>query len=267
MIEFETRAFLSAAAAIVLCSWSMGVIPADDPQQNGPSNDELEIEKTINALGQQMVNIKPSPVEDVFEVRLESGPILYFASGGEYLFAGELMRVIDGKTHNLTQIRRNVERKALLEEVDPDTSLKFSPSGDVEHVVYVFTDVDDVYSQRFHRNLASYMAEGIEIRYLAFPKDGFQSAAYEKMVSVWCSKDPKATMSKSMRGDRIKLLDCSNPVATHYNLGREMYVTRVPSIVIETGRLIPLYMTAEQLKNTIVQDIQASKEQEALGLL
>lgn len=267
MIKFEIRPFFCAAAAIVLCSWSMEVVPAGDSQQSSPKNDELEIEKTINALGQQMVNIKPSPIEGVYEVRASSGSIVYFATGGEYAFAGELIRVIDGKAHNLTQIRRNVEQKALLEEVDPDTSLNFAPSGKVEHVVYVFTEVDNAYCERFHRNLASYIDEGIEIRYLAFPTDGIQSATYEKMVSVWCSKDPKAALSKSMRGGKVESLDCSNPVASHYNLGRKMYVTRILSIVIETGRLVPIHMTSEQLKNAIVQDIQAAKEQEALGLL
>lgn len=267
MIEFETRAFLNAAAAIVLCSWSMGVTLADDPQQSGPANDELEIEKTINALGQQMVNIKPSPVGGVFEVETGDGTIVYFASGGEYAFAGELMHIIDGKVHNLTQIRRNKQQKALLGEVDPDSSLKFSPSGEVEHVVYVFTDVDSVYCQRFHRNLASYMDEGIEIRYLAFPEEGIQSATYEKMVSVWCSKDAKAALSKSMRGDKIEVLDCSHPVATHYNLGRKMHVTRVPTMVVETGRLVFGNVSSEQLKRIIVLGIEASKEQKALGLL
>ena len=266
MIEFEIRPFLSAAA-IFLCSWSMGVIAADDAKQRVLKNTEPEIEETINSLGQQMVNIKPSPVGGVFEVETSNGSIVYIASGGEYVLAGSLLRFIDGKAHNLTQIRRNVQLKALIGEVDPDTSVNFAPSSEVEHVVYVFTDVNDVYSQRFHGSLAKFMDEGIEIRYLAFPTDGIQSAAYKKMVSVWCSEDPKRALDKSMQGDRIEMLDCSNPVASHYNLGRKMHLTRTPSIIIETGRLVIWYANSAELKKTIVQEIQAFNEQKALGLL
>lgn len=176
------------------------------------------------------------------------------------MFVGELMWVVDGKFDNLTQIRRNERRRLVLEKVDPDTTLKFSPSEKVEHIVYVFTDVDDVYSQRFHRDLNSYMSDGIEIRYLAYPSTGVQSDEFKKMVSVWCSKDPKKALSKSMRGDRIEFVDCPNPVTSHYDLGQEMYVTRVPSIVLETGLLIPVYKDRVQLKKIIIQELQAFED-------
>lgn len=245
----------------------LGQDVAEIPDQKDQKNDETKIKEMMSLLGLEMAGIRPSPVSEVTEVETDFGPFVYFVNGSEYAFVGELMIILNGKFDNLSQIRRYEKRRSVLKEVDPDSSLVFTPSGKVEHVVYVFTDVDDESCRRFHANLDSYLAEGIEIRYLAYPQSGIQSNTYDKMVSVWCSQAPKAAFSKSIRGNRIKKAECSNPMASHINLGLKMNVTRIPGTVVETGGLISGYKTPAALKNAINRHLQLFKQRNEWGLI
>jgi thiol:disulfide interchange protein DsbC len=126
----------------------------------------------------------------------------------------------------------------------------FSPPV-TRYTVTVFTDVDCGYCAKLHRELDSYLAEGIAIRYIAFPRAGIPSQSYDEMVSVWCSADPRKAIGDAKARRPVEPKVCDNPVAKQYEMGRLVGVRGTPTIIMETGDVIPGYMPAAQLRQAI----------------
>src|SRR3990167_7076312 len=67
-------------------------------------------------------------------------------------------------------------------------------------IIYVFTDLDCGYCRKLHHEIAKLNELGIQLNMLAMPRQGVGSPSYNKLVSVWCSKDPKETLEQAMEG-------------------------------------------------------------------
>jgi len=95
-------------------------------------------------------------------------------------------------------------------------------------------------------------AEGIEVRYLAYPRSGIGGSSYKKIATAWCANDPQKALTDTKNGKKLPLNVCSdNPVAEHYALGGQFGVTGTPALVLADGRLIPGYMPTEKLLQTL----------------
>ena len=191
--------------------------------------------------------VRPSPVKDIYALELKGGSMLYGTRDARFLFAGDLYQMGDEDLVNLAELRRSVQRKAILDTVKPDDMVIFSPEGETKAVVDVFTDVDCTFCQKLHREVPRMNELGIEVRYLAFPRKGIGSSSYDKMVSTWCAKDPRQALTDSKAGKPIPAKSCDNPVAWEYELGHQVGVTGTPAIVLEDGSLYPGYLPAEKL--------------------
>ena len=124
----------------------------------------------------------------------------------------------------------------------------FTPKGEVKASVLVFTDVDCGYCRKLHNEMADYHAEGIEIRYAAFPRAGIGSQSYNKIVSAWCADNQQETMTKLKSSQQVEqLINCEHPVDEHYRLGQQLGVNGTPSIFTEDGKLMPGYVPAADL--------------------
>ncbi len=173
--------------------------------------------------------------------------MLYGTRDGRYLFAGDLYQLGDSDLINLAELRRGVQRRALINEVDLKDMVIFAPAQGTKAVIDVFTDVDCAYCRKLHKEVPRLNELGIEVRYLAFPRKGVGSEAYYKMVSTWCADDRQEALTQSKAGKSIPTKNCDNPVADEYALGHEVGVTGTPAIVLEDGSLLPGYMPAEKI--------------------
>jgi thiol:disulfide interchange protein DsbC len=174
--------------------------------------------------------------------------IYYATADAEYLIAG---RVIDLDTRvDLTDQALAGIRKGFLENLDSSQQISFSPAKP-EHELLVFTDIDCGYCRKLHSQIDEYMAEGIAIHYLAFPRAGPGSHSFEKFISVWCAADQQKALTEAKTGAEPAPLQCENPVADQYQLGRELGVTGTPALVTADGTLIPGYMPPDQLKQRL----------------
>ncbi|MNF31627.1 Thiol:disulfide interchange protein DsbC precursor [compost metagenome] len=111
----------------------------------------------------------------------------------------------------------------------------------------MFTDTDCGYCQKLHSEVTELNRLGVEVRYVAFPRQGLQSPAYTEMVNVWCAKDPQAAMTAAKSRQPVTTAQCDNPVAKQYALGQMIGVSGTPAIVLANGKLIPGYQPAAQL--------------------
>jgi thiol:disulfide interchange protein DsbC len=86
---------------------------------------------------------------------------------------------------------------------------------------------------------------GIEVRYLAYPRAGINSEAYNKIATAWCSDTPQQALTDLKNGSRLPTNVCAgNPVAEHYRLGAKVGVNGTPAIVLMDGTMIPGYRPA-----------------------
>ncbi len=199
--------------------------------------------------GQTPDLIEQTPYKGLYEV-VYGSDIFYLSADGRYLFQGDM---VDLKTQaNLTEGRRTKGRLTLMKKASLDSKIRFTPAeGKAQHVVDVFTDVDCFYCQKLHSEMDSYTSEGIEIRYLAFPRAGVGSHSYDKIVSVWCAEDQHSEMTLAKNKQKPKERTCENPVKAHMELGREVGVSGTPALVFDDGTLLPGYVPAVQLKKML----------------
>ena len=200
--------------------------------------------------GQLSINsIEATPLDGIYEVVLSSGEILYGDDSGGFLFIGDsLYQVIPGGLHNLSEERRRQWVAERLAAVPRDEMIIFSPRTEIRRVINVFTDVDCGYCRRLHEDMDYLLSLGIEVRYLAFPRGGEEAGSFDKMISVWCSRDRHRSITQAKRGQNLPVSYCEDsPVLDHYALGNALRVQGTPAIFTPEGQLIAGYGGREYL--------------------
>ncbi len=193
-----------------------------------------------------VVMVHPTPVAGIQGIELEGGTFLYVTDDGRHLFAGDLW-AMDSTLTNLTDTFRNSKRMTQLTRIPKEEAVVFSPKEGIRQSVFVFTDVDCGYCRKLHQEMQAINGLGIEVRYLAYPRDGIGSEAYTKLVSAWCADDRQTAMTRLKAGQSVPARTCANPVADQYRLGRDLGITGTPAIITQTGELLPGYMPAKEL--------------------
>jgi thiol:disulfide interchange protein DsbC len=193
-----------------------------------------------------VVAVEPSQLEGFYEITLANGERVFSLPGLDYFIAGNLFQPTDEGLVNLTELKRDKSRAALIAAISPADKITFSPA-EKKASVTVFTDVDCGYCQKLHREMDAYLEAGIEINYLAYPRAGLGSSSYNKIVSAWCAKDRQDAMTRLKAGKSVESASCDNPVADQLQLARELGLRGTPAIVTESGQIISGYRSAPVL--------------------
>lgn len=196
--------------------------------------------------GMEAQDVQETALPGLYEVAIGSS-VAYVSKDGRYILQGDLYDLDENA--NLTEKRRSTARVEMLDRVDPDTMIVFSPGGDaVKHTVTIFTDIDCGYCRQFHRDIAKVNALGIEVHYLAYPRTGPDTESWYKAEKVWCAEDRKAALTDAKLGGRVPEEDCdSAPVESHYDLGNLVGVRGTPSIFAANGQQLGGYLTPDEL--------------------
>lgn len=214
---------------------------------------EEVIKQKLQAAGRDIPIsvVRPSVVENIYEVELNSGEIFYSTSDGGYLFSGDLYQVAPQGFKNVTEEGRMQARAQQIQSLDEKTLLIFPAEGEKKGQITVFTDVDCGYCRKLHQEVPELNKMGISVRYMAFPRAGLDSDVYRTMVSIWCSDNPQEALTRAKQGESIASKACSNPVAAQYQLGQKLGVNGTPAIFLDDGRLLPGYMPAARIATTL----------------
>jgi thiol:disulfide interchange protein DsbC len=218
-------------------------------------SDELLITSKINAVlpeGMSVQSIKKSKIENLFVVDIGDLQPIYASKDGEFFFYGELYAVNGNMLLNTTKDEISSKRKSILEkELSEDDFISFK-SEDEKYRVIIFTDVDCGYCRKFHNEIKDFNNLGITVDYVAFPRSGLNSDSYNKIVTAWCSNDPKNTLTKMKQGIDVNLSTCQdNPIESHYLLGQKIGITGTPAIIKSNGELLPGYLPPAELLNRL----------------
>ena len=95
--------------------------------------------------------------------------------------------------------------------------------------------------------ISQYLQEGIEVRYMTFPRTGLNTPSYDKAVDVWCADNRRVALTRAKRGQPVPQRTCNNPVKQQMALGRRFGVSGTPAILLEDGEMLPGYRPAKAL--------------------
>lgn len=187
--------------------------------------------------------------------KIQRGAIVaYISADGRYLMQGDMIDL--DEQVNLTELARNSARRELMDTLGDGQVIAFRPA-EVKHTVTIFTDVECGYCRRLHSQIDDYLAQGIEVRYLLYPRNGPASRAWNTSEDVWCSSDRHSALTAAKLDREFETKQCdASIVQDHYVLGQEVGLTGTPAIVLEDGELIGGYLPADQLVLRLEQKVQ-----------
>lgn len=234
--------------AVQACGWLLASLVASFAMaEDEPASSAIETKIRNLAPGVSSIAISETPIDGILQVQVDN-EIYYASDDARYLVIGRIMD-LDTRV-NLTDQAKSALRKDALANLDVEQQISFSPA-EPKHELLVFTDIDCGYCRKLHNQIEEYMAEGIAIHYLAFPRAGAGSHSFEKFVSVWCSDDQQGALTLAKAGEEPEPLQCDNPINDQYQLGLSIGITGTPAMVTGDGTLIPGYMPPAQLKQRL----------------
>jgi len=244
-LPLSIRYLIAGIAAMAVFS----IVPA--AAQEADENLEkvrLQVGAMFDMINAEDVNV--SPIDGWYTIH-KGSIVAYISADGRYLLQGDL---IDLQTNvNMSEVVRNDSRRELMAAVNDDDVISFSPA-DVKYTVSVFTDVECTYCRRLHSQIDEYLAHGIEVRYLLYPRNGPTSRAWTTAEEVWCSNDRNDALTAAKTDRKFASTDCdATIVQDHYALGHEVGLNGTPAIVFEDGTLISGYLPPDQLKARLDQ--------------
>jgi len=197
--------------------------------------------------------VEPTPIKGLYLIRIDGTQFIYVSESGEYVISGDMYRARPGLFVPVKDLAAASLRKRLMGSIAKEDTIVFSPSGETKAVLYVFTDVDCHYCRKLHNESVPELNEnGVEVRYLAYPRAGLDSDSFRKVASAWCAKDKSAALTALKRMKPIAENVCDdNPVAAQFSLGHKVGVTGTPALVMEDGTLMPGYRPAQELLKII----------------
>ncbi len=195
-------------------------------------------------------SLAPSQIPGLQEVVIP-GAIFYISDDGKYLVQGHLINIEAKK--DITEEKLAALRLKALEGVGKDNMIIFKAEKS-KYTVSIFTDIDCGYCRKLHSEMDQYLAAGISIQYLFFPRAGKGSESYDKAVSVWCAKDRKKALTAAKLDTDPEKKTCDNPIDKHMELA-DIFETRgTPMIITEKGNVLPGYVPADKLLKALASE-------------
>jgi thiol:disulfide interchange protein DsbC len=186
-----------------------------------------------------------SPVDGWYTIQ-KGSIVAYISTNGRYLLQGDLIDL--DQNVNMSEVARNQSRRELMASVKNEDVILFSPA-EKKYSVSVFTDVDCTYCRRLHAQIDEYLAHGIEVRYLMYPRNGPTSHAWTTAEHVWCASDRNSALTAAKNDQKFAFSNCdASIVQSQYQMGQDVGLSGTPAIVLDDGTLISGYLPPDQLK-------------------
>jgi thiol:disulfide interchange protein DsbC len=221
---------------------------ADEPAQPAKAgkNEDIRAQLAKKLPGAKPEDIRPTPIPGLYELTMGSTSAFITADGKYSIYDGDLYEM--ATKSNLSEIRRNEFRVKALAGLKESDTIVFASPVSTKHTVTVFVDVDCGYCRKLHSEIAELNKLGIRVRYTAYPRSGPGTPSWEKMETVWCSKNRRDALTKVQLDEDIGSAKCgTTPVASQYKLGEEMGVNGTPAIFTEAGDYIGGYLPPQKL--------------------
>jgi thiol:disulfide interchange protein DsbC len=198
--------------------------------------------------GVEPEHIFESPIAGWYEVR-RGAIIAYISADGRYLLQGDMIDL--DQQINLSENSRNEARVEMMSSVPDEDLIVFTPD-EIKYTISVFTDVDCTYCRRLHSQMDEYLAEGIQVRYFLYPRNGPATASWTKAEQVWCADDRQDAITQAKLDKSFDSHDCNaSIISAHFAMGKDIGLRGTPAIVAQDGTLFSGYLPPAQLTEAL----------------
>jgi len=227
---------------LFLCA-SLCSVAADAASNNGVTAADKKVvaaalAKLSKTTGKTFTasDIKITPIHGLLQITADMN-VFYVSKDGKYIISGEVIDLAkDKESWSLTEMAMRDVRKKALSEQDVKDMIVFPAKPPQLGIVTVFTDIDCQYCRKLQSHIKDYTDAGLEIRYMAFPRQGPGSPSFEKAITVWCSDNKPRDLTLAKEGKDLPKNLCKNkPVEKQFELGRRMGVNGTPTMFLENG--------------------------------
>jgi thiol:disulfide interchange protein DsbC len=235
---------LLAASLLFLMQPSLG----DDSAVDAAVEEQLRTAFGDPAIGLDVLGVEHSELPGLYRVEIDQGPVIYATADGGYFIVGDLYSVGASGLVNLGEQRRSDARREAVAAVPVEDTIIFPAEGETQSYLTVFTDVSCFYCQKLHKEVPELNRRGVEVRYLAYPRQGVGSEGFRQLASAWCADDRQGTLTAFKNRETLEENVCpGNPIAQQFELGQQLGVRGTPAIITPEGEMIPGYRNAEDL--------------------
>ncbi|MBO3274880.1 bifunctional protein-disulfide isomerase/oxidoreductase DsbC [Pseudomonas schmalbachii] len=212
------------------------------------------IRNTLHSLQPDLPieSISASPLQGIYQVQLKGGRVLYASADGQFVVQGNIYQVKDGQPVNLTEKAESASIAKTINAIPAKDMVVFPAKGETKGHITVFTDTTCPYCQKLHSEVPELNKRGIEVRYLAFPRQGPNSSGDQQLQAIWCSKDRQAALNDMFSEKEVKAAKCDNPVDKQFELGQMVGVQGTPAIILADGQMLPGYQSAGQIAKLVL---------------
>ena len=253
MNRIHTQAFKYSLAVICAAVLSAQVLAGEVSEDLQQVRDKVA--GMFDSIEPEHVNA--SPVDGWYTIQ-KGSIIAYITEDGRYMLQGDLID-LDNQV-NLTEASRSQSRRDLMASVTEDSAITFSPT-ETKYSVSVFTDIECTYCRRLHSQIDEYLAHGIEVRYLLYPRNGPASRSWNTSEEVWCAADRHNALTMAKLDRKFETTSCdASVVQDHYVMGQAVGLSGTPAIVLDNGTLISGYLPPDALRLRLEQETVAPAE-------
>ncbi len=251
--NFTKAALLALAVAITGCNSNNTEAKQNQPTTNkntGTLESDATVVKAIednlkaSGIEQKILSAVPTSMDNIYWVNAEGAPAFYSDKEGRHIILGQILEVGQPQPIEISSELTAKAAKEKLATVPKDEMIIYPAKGETKAVIYSFTDADCPYCTKMHSEMDQLNAEGIEVRYLAWPRS---QSSVPKMEAIWCSDDPKSAMDKAKKGEPLPTPKCDSPVQSHIELGLSLGVSGTPAVFTESGVQIGGYLPAKEM--------------------
>lgn len=231
--------------------------PAVAPAQPEALEKEEIVRVFRQVLGDKKIKaqeIVPSALSGYWEYAYtdKGRGVLLISAAGDVLLTGW---VYQRKASTVSELSSAWQRKQLLAEFGPGDFIAFSsPDQAVQPlgVLYVFTDVTCPYCRRMHDKIEDYTRLGLEVRYLPYPRYGKDSSSWDQTERAWCAVNRQAALTDLKKGRTAgRACTTDSALERYLELAKQMGVRATPTIVLQDGRKIEGFVSAELLADLL----------------
>ncbi len=241
-----------------------GEQPSDETiQRTMPKNmaiDQMVIEKRLQAVeaGLKIEAIQPSPIKGLAEVTLNNGQTIYTSEDGGYVLNGKMFQLSEKGVIDLSAEKQRAIAYLALKNIEQKDMIVYPAQGKKTHIT-IFTDVDCPYCQKIHAEVKSLTDNGIEVRYMAYPRHGIGSETADRMASIWCASDRQAALDAALKQEPIERVSCQSPVESQFKMGQKLGVSGTPAIFFADGSIRPGYGSAKEITDAALKAQEQAK--------
>ena len=214
---------------------------------------ESQIKKNLMERIPQFPKIEEitrSPMNGLYEIRVEGDEIYYSDAEANFLIQGNL---IDTKTRkNITEERIDKLTAIDFNALPFKDSIKIVQGNGKRHIA-VFEDPNCGYCKRFERDLQK--VDNLTVHLFLYPVLGQDSI--EKSKKIWCSKDQAKAWKDWMQKETLPLpiqATCDTQVLSRtVEFGRKRKINGTPTIITSDGVRVPGAINTAQIEKLLTE--------------